>query len=114
MDEARKKFDEFCAGKGIEPTDRDYFFWLSALQSTRDQEPAAYGYFGSTGELLQMLDFIQPDRRPKPVPLYALPICNVPKADVKQETLEYVWKVYYAPTGDLMGMLRWLERYIKS
>ena len=113
MDENRQKFDAFCAEKGLEGTDRDYFFWLSALQTTHNQSPVAFGYFGATGEVLQLLDFIEPGRRPKPTPLFAKPLASgVTKPDIPAETLKQVWLNYYAP-DDLMGMLLWVQRVSK-
>lgn len=112
MDE-REKFDDFCKSKGLEPTDRDFFFWLSALQTTREQEPIAYGYFGSDGEILQMLDFIEPNRRPKPVPLYSSPMANVPRADIPVETLLHVWKNYYLKDADLIGFALFIQNYMR-
>ncbi len=115
MDENRQKFDEFCKQKGLEPTDRDYFFWLSALQSTHDQQPVAFAYYGSDGSLLHMLDFLEPGRKPKPTPLYAKPLASgVTKPDVPVETLKYVWQNYYQQDQDILGILLWLQRYIKS
>lgn len=115
MDENREKFDAFCRDKGIEPTDRDYFFWLSALQSTHDQSPVAFGYFGSDGALLQMLDFIEKGRKPQAVPLFAKPVaCGVYKPDIPIETLRHVWTQYYSPDSDLIGFALWIQRYIKS
>lgn len=115
MDENRQKFDDFCKEKGIEGTDRDYFMWLSALQTTHDQSPVAYAYFGSDGSLLQMLDFISPDRKPKPVPLYSRPIAaGVYRPDIPIDTLRHVWTQYYAPDADLIGFALWIQRYIKS
>ena len=115
MDENRQKFEAFCAEKGLEPTDRDYFFWLSALQTTHEQQPAAYAYFGSDGSLLQMLDFIQPDRRPKPVPLFTKPLApGVVKPDIPIETLRHVWTQYYAPDADLIGFALWIQKAAKS
>jgi hypothetical protein len=112
-DQTRAKFDAFCKEKDLEPTDRDYFFWLSALQTTREQEPVAYGYFGSSGEVLQMLDFIQPDRKPKPVPLYASPMANVPRPDIPIETLRHVWQQYYSKDGDLIGFAIFIQNYMR-
>ena len=114
MDENREKFDKFCAEKGLEPTDRDYFFWLSALQTTHDQSPVAYGYFGLNGEALQILDFIQPDRKPKPTPLYAKPLASgVTKPDLSVETLRHVWTQYYMQDSDLMGFALWIQKVSK-
>ena len=115
MDEARKKFDDFCREKGLEPTDRDYYFWLSALQTTHDQSPVAYAYFGSDGALLQMMDFIEKDRRPKPIPLFAKPMANgVVKPDIPLETLSYVWNQFYKNDLDLIGFALWIQRVAKS
>jgi hypothetical protein len=113
MDENRDKFEAFCKEKGLEPTDRDYFFWLSALQTTHDQQPIAYAYFGSDGSLLQMLDFIEKGRRPKATPLFAKPLApGVVKPDIPIETLRHVLNTYYS--DDLMGMLLWVQRVAKS
>lgn len=113
MDEARKKFDDFCTEKGLEPTDRDYYFWLSALQTTHDQQPLCYAYFGSDGSLLKMLDFIEPGRRPQATPLYAKPIAEgVVKPDIPIETLRHVLNTYYA--DDLLGFALWIQRAAKS
>jgi hypothetical protein len=114
MDENREKFDAFCKEKGLEPTDRDYFFWLSALQTTHDQSPVAYAYFGSDGSLLHMMDFIEPGRRPKPVPLFAKPLASgVVKPDIPIETLKHVWAEYYAKDADMIGMLLWVQKVSK-
>lgn len=113
MDETRKRFEEFCAEKGLEPSDRDYFFWVSALQTTREQIPVAYGYFGAGGEVLQLLDFIQPDRRPKPVPLYESPVANVPRPDIPAATLKSVWQTYFAEDGDLIGFANFIQNYMR-
>ena len=115
MDENRQKFDEFCKQKGLEPTDRDYFFWLSALQSTHDQQPVAFAYFGSDGSLLHMLDFLEPGRKPKPTPLYAKPLASgVTKPDISIDTLRHVWEKYYAPDGDLIGFALWIQKASKA
>lgn len=111
----RKQFDDFCTEKGLEPTDRDYFFWLSALQTTHDQQPVAFGYFGATGEVLQLLDFIEPGRRPKPTPLFAKPVApGVVKPDISPETLKQVWTQFYQPDGDLLGFALWIQKAAKS
>lgn len=112
MDENRQKFDQFCKEKGLEGTDRDYYFWLSALQTTHNQSPVAFGYFGGNGEVLALLDFIEPGRKPKPTPLYAKPVAaGVTRPDIPVETLKYVLNTYYA--DDLMGMLLWVQRVSK-
>jgi hypothetical protein len=112
MDENREKFDRFCAEKGLEGTDRDYFFWLSALQTTHEQSPVAFAYFGSDGSLLQMLDFIEKGRKPQATPLYAKPMASgVVKPDIPVETLQHVLSNYYS--DDLMGMLLWVQRVSK-
>lgn len=110
----RKAFDAWCADQNIEPTEDRWGVWYAALQSTRNQPVAAYCYFGPGQEILQMVDFIEPNRKPLPTPLYAAPMACVPKPDVSVETLKHVWTQYYASDGDLMGMLLWLQRYIKS
>jgi hypothetical protein len=95
---------------GLEDSDERYFFWLAGLRSTVGQQPVAYGHFTASGELIQLTQFIDPQRLP--VPLYAAPVSPV-KPDIQQSVIEYVWKTHYQP-DDLVGFARWIEKTAKA
>jgi hypothetical protein len=111
MDENRQKFDEFCKQKGLEPTDRDYFFWLSALQSTHDQQPVAWAVLDHAGVPLSVMDALLPHQKPTPVPLYANPVAKVDKPALDKASVEMVMRNYQ---DDPVGLALFFHRYYTS
>lgn len=110
-----ESFKNYCDLNKIEPSENSWNLWKAAIESQYQQTPTCYGFFDKDGALLQLVDTYIPNLRSNPTPLYSKPqTAFVSKPNLKKEEIEYIWKKYYAEDNDIIGMVKWVERYSKD
>jgi len=111
----RQKFEKYCEENQIAPEETFWKIWKAALATQYEQIPLCYGLFDRSGLLVQLVDTYIPNNVSNITPLYSRPQNSYSvKPDLTKEQIEYIWSRYYAEDGDLIGMVKWVERYSKD